>query len=268
MLSTMRRIHKHRARSFIVDALEASPVVASVPDEWEEMVYVEMVSGQRAAIYLVDRFLDIDEVMFTFTDNSQRGIHTFYLLAAAMFLPDVGTPYLADDWMLALMRLYGGKIYGFRVMRELVDISPVYFTDEGGGYYSVYYGDKINLDELVCYTVDLDEPDGTWLIAEVEAAARRNAPPPQDGTSGYAHAYAPDGKPIFENDPVAPTPDFRADDPYRVLGLATTADRETIKATFRALARQYHPDVDASAGAKARMQALNNAYRQLMANRE
>lgn len=50
-------------------------------------------------------------------------------------------------------------------------------------------------------------------------------------------------------------------DPYIVLGVSRDADEETITAAYRALAKQYHPDLNpGDAGAADRMQEINEAY--------
>ncbi len=49
-------------------------------------------------------------------------------------------------------------------------------------------------------------------------------------------------------------------DPYRVLQVVATCDQEVLHAAYRALARKYHPDRDASRHAQARMAELNTAY--------
>jgi len=59
-----------------------------------------------------------------------------------------------------------------------------------------------------------------------------------------------------------------ADDPHAILGLSPGASRDEIKAAWRRLARQYHPDRHMAEGtpvefirvAEARMAAINNAY--------
>lgn len=259
-IMSMRRIHKHRARSHLVKALEAAPNVAAVPDEWEDMVFVRLSGGQNIAIYFIDRWIDLDDVLFTFRTNSDQGIHTLYILEGGMFLPDTNTPYRPNDWMLALMQLYGGKLYNYRVMDELVDIAPVYFEEVGGGNYQIYYGDKIDATRLVAYGIDLAAPSGHWLIADTEGMTYRNTPPAQDGTTGYAQPFTDP----FTNQELPLSPDLSATDPYAVLGISPAADREMIKAAFRALARRYHPDLDPTPGATDRMQALNRAYRDLM----
>jgi hypothetical protein len=46
-------------------------------------------------------------------------------------------------------------------------------------------------------------------------------------------------------------------DPYQILNVPRDADRETIEAAYRALVRQYHPDVSHDPDATARMQDIN-----------
>jgi len=52
-------------------------------------------------------------------------------------------------------------------------------------------------------------------------------------------------------------------DAYEVLQVRPDASMVVIRAAFRALAAQYHPDSDASAGSDRRMAELNDAYAQL-----
>lgn len=50
---------------------------------------------------------------------------------------------------------------------------------------------------------------------------------------------------------------------YEVLGLTPSATSEEIHVAYRAMARQYHPDVNKSADAAARFDAISKAYRVL-----
>lgn len=50
-------------------------------------------------------------------------------------------------------------------------------------------------------------------------------------------------------------------DPYRVLGIPQTATADEVKAAYRKLAKQYHPDVNhGSAEAERKMKEINEAY--------
>ena len=49
-------------------------------------------------------------------------------------------------------------------------------------------------------------------------------------------------------------------DYYSVLGVRSTASRETIHAAWKALLRQYHPDANHGADVSARAKEINEAY--------
>lgn len=119
--------------------------------------------------------------------------------------------------------VYGGKIYGYWVAGDVAEIRPVYF---GGA--TIHYGADIQAAGLRVYV----NRAGQW-VADFSA-----------GVEGPALAAPPDS-------------------PQAVLGVAPDADWETIKAAYRRLAQQYHPDVNDSAEAVARMQAINAAYQAL-----
>ncbi len=52
-------------------------------------------------------------------------------------------------------------------------------------------------------------------------------------------------------------------DYYQVLGVPRNADDPTIKKAYRALARKFHPDVNADASSEERFKAINEAYQVL-----
>merc|ERR1712008_548003 len=57
---------------------------------------------------------------------------------------------------------------------------------------------------------------------------------------------------------------FASSSPYSILGLSANATQQMIKARFRALAKEYHPDRNQSAHASHRMAELIEAYDALL----
>ncbi len=58
----------------------------------------------------------------------------------------------------------------------------------------------------------------------------------------------------------------RAVDPYTILGLSHSASLEEVKMRYRQLSRIYHPDM--KGGYEGAMKLLNNAYEQILKERE
>ena len=56
-------------------------------------------------------------------------------------------------------------------------------------------------------------------------------------------------------------------DYYKILGVPKTASEKEIKAAYRKLAREFHPDINKSKDAEAKFKSVNEAspsqYRQL-----
>ena len=48
--------------------------------------------------------------------------------------------------------------------------------------------------------------------------------------------------------------------PYQVLGISPEATRKQVDAAYRALAKQYHPDINKDTRAEDQMKRINEAY--------
>ena len=53
-------------------------------------------------------------------------------------------------------------------------------------------------------------------------------------------------------------------DPFQILGVSRDASEEEIKRAYRKLAKQYHPDVNKTAGAEEKFKEIQTAYQQAL----
>ncbi|NEP80927.1 MAG: DnaJ domain-containing protein [Okeania sp. SIO3B3] len=58
--------------------------------------------------------------------------------------------------------------------------------------------------------------------------------------------------------------DFLSGEWWEILGVTPNADAETVKLAYRALARQYHPDINRNQEAISKMQIINQAYQEFL----
>ena len=57
-------------------------------------------------------------------------------------------------------------------------------------------------------------------------------------------------------------------DPYRILGIDSSASDDEVKRAYRKLAKQYHPDVNKEPGAEEKFKQIQNAYDTIMKMRK
>lgn len=227
----MVRFDTYNASAHLVRQIESSHV-ATVEHDGGDNLLIRLHTGEKISVYLIETIIPAYEIRMTLSENSQAGIHTLFILWGAMFLPENGEIFEPDDWMIALLSLYDKKIYAFDVYGKDIRIFPVYF--EPVGYkYRIRYEPDIDVTRLGCDVVKVhyhDEIRGEWRIADF--AHNRPQRPPAKGPKTA----------------------------WEILGISPQADLETVKRTYRQLARLYHPDINPSPDATYRMQSINHAY--------
>ncbi len=252
------RIALNQVNTFLIYGLVNSGVVAEITDNGGDIVLLNLNSGQRVAIHLVERDIDVGLIKDTLERNARAGYYTLFILSCAMLLPEQGELYLPYDWMAALMALYGDRIYGWEMSGSRVYIFPVQFEREPVGLkYHVTYGDAVDMSRLGCDTIHTTTQHltGIWRIADFAGVAARHsrgesgAAPGENGDHGPHRTLDPNRNPIRVY--------------YEILGVESTADWETIRRAYRLLARQFHPDVNKTPEAHERMQQINTAYTEL-----
>ena len=209
-----------------------------------DIILVDLPGDATASIHLIESPIEIYEVKSILNDNASKGYYTLFVLWCDLLLPPEGHLVEAYDWERLLLALYDNRIYAFEIAGSEVFIFAVHFDPEGA-FYHVRYGSSLNMADLSTAVVP-GSPylSGMWRVARFTVGPGRSSESGRDrfasGTSGTL------------------------DDYYELLGLAADADADTVKVAYRRLARLYHPDLNPSAGATAKMQAINEAYEQIM----
>jgi hypothetical protein len=272
------RLDTHDIRLFLLQHLEQMASVKEMYDDGDLLI-IHLASGEKAIIYFVERSLNIDDIRDTYETNARDGIHTMYLIWAEMFLGEPDEAFEPADWLAMLHDINNGRLYAFDGNRAEPELFTVTLEPARNPRQRVArYGEDIDIRRLGCATVqgESEHIEGTWYIADFEH------PPAEKTSKQRRYRYAGDSRArrgesshrqagpenghsqSQQRPPLLRRPSTHVS--YEILGLPLNAPREMVRQRYRDLARVYHPDVNASPEATARMQRINTAYRQIMRN--
>lgn len=254
------RIQLSYANAHLVRELIAANAVADVGDNGMDLIELELHSGEPVTVHLMERDIDVDFITDMLNEDAQRKRASLFILWSSMLLPDDGMLYQPYDWMLALLDLYGDKIYGFDVYATNVSMFPVYFEREpNSSLYHIRYGDHIELTRIGAETIHVQSHlKGTWRIVDFEEgrrvrtanSTRKRQEIPQNEDAARFNRVRGDRNPMWVY--------------YDLLGVTATDNVDTVRHAYRTLALKYHPDLNTSPEATERMQQINLAYAQIM----
>lgn len=247
------RLNLNLVNAHLIYQLELSGGIARVKQNGFDVIVAETPQQELIALHLIERDIDVGLIKNTLIYNAAHNQATLFILWSAMLLPEHGERYRPYDWMHALLALYDDRIYAYEVYDQHLYVFPVHFDrTEVGLYRSVRYGDRVDMARLRVEKIRLDSQylTGYYTIADFESSTRQQFQPPNDANNSY------DSTPLSETrNPLWVY--------YRVLGVGVDADWETIRKAYRQLAREFHPDVNKSEDALAKMQQINIAYQRI-----
>jgi hypothetical protein len=236
------RFETHRVSEYVVEVLKRAAPVRAVTVDGGDIVEFVLQSGETVRLYLIESEITVYEIKGIVEPNSAGGIYTLFLLWCDMLLPGHGHRCVLEDWMAALLALYGDRIYAYEFNGPDVYLFPVYF--DGSGYTrDVRFGRTVDPATLGC--------------ADVEATTTYFAE-----TTRVAHFEAARGETRASNRYRGPA---FLEAHYAALGLEAGATRVAVKRAYRRLALQFHPDLNPDPAAHARMQQINVAYEHILA---
>lgn len=232
----------YNAGAYLVEELQRSGVVRRFLHDGGDILLFETWQAQTVSIHLIESPIELYEVRSILAGNEARGHYTLFIVWADRLLPSDGQRYDCPDWMQAITSLYGDRIYAYDIFGSEIFVFPVYFHGEGR-WRDIRCGVTVNMGHLGCDRVEspIRGFSGAWRVAHFGTSAKHTPrDPAADARWARLHPY------------------------FAVLGIDADDDRETIKKAYRLLARRYHPDLNASREATARMQAINIAYEQIL----
>lgn len=240
-------------------------------------------SGVVIYAYILDEPTKTRTIKRIVQENTRVGIGTLFIVSIDI-VPDDGAQVEPDESLLALHALFKDKLYTYRIEEDgTPKIGQVHFKARGS-LREVWYGPDITIGHLPSFRIWVNTPSsikGNWMIANFgtdafwkeadytigrdafrehlqhRAADRANfrfwAKPGWESASGGNGSTAPN--------PAAP-PETELDRSYKQLGLTSGASDDEVKAAFRRLAREYHPDVSdlPKEEAELRFSRLYDAY--------
>jgi hypothetical protein len=231
------------ASQYFVGRLQFASVVTHIRDEGD-ILLLDLRSGERVSVHIVERELALHDIRYYFETNQAAGMHTLMILWADMLLPPDGAWIDMPEWLEVLAALYADRVYAFEVAGHHSYFFPIHLRGEGRRRQAAF-GDVIDYAALGCSTVSSQTAAfvGSWRVADF---------------THHGQTFRSYTTQQFPERMRALLPHFSA------LGLEPDANPEQIKQAYRALARLYHPDVNADPSADERMKQLNHAYQQLM----
>jgi hypothetical protein len=228
---------------------------AIIHEDGGDIIHLSLPTGEAISIHIIESSIPAYEIKSTIAYNQANGVYTLFILWADMLLPPEGHVIEVAEWEWPLLALYGDKLWAYDIFGGELFIYPIYY-DRIGPYREIRYGKTVNMRQLQATIVEVQFPfiKGRWRVASFG-----------DKVPNKQHRYQTDADRQYS--PRSAQANSLAEY-YALLGISMDAEEEDVKTAYRNLARKIHPDVNKAPDATAQMQALNEAYRRLMATFE
>jgi hypothetical protein len=226
-------------------------------------VLLKLANGNLVVIFPLDMELPVSDIKKALASNTPRGIHTLFLLDEALF-PDEGDIIRPGPYFAALHTVYHEKIYAYRLDKHAIEIFPVQFTWQGESKKRrVVYRSPVELGDLRCEFIDTSFPHIKGFWATISFQARVKWEPNYSYFERRRQHQQRQSNQHTGN--VAQKLNSHAlKRYYTLLNVEIDASVEQIRRAYHQQARRYHPDLNPTPQAKEYMQAINQAYHEIL----
>jgi hypothetical protein len=247
-------------------------------------VIVETWSTTLVHVHLIDAPVKARALKKQLQEATRIGVGTLFVVSSHL-VPGDGDKLTPDESLMALHALFKDKFYTYRVDPDGPKVGQVHFKSIGrGDEVEAWYGPDITIRNLPCYRVWVKSPNvikGDWLMANFGSEAfwkstdyarsrdafrqqRRSEYVAQTGwsTNGWGGAGSFSYTGAAETPRPPRRPQTKLERCYAQLGLPADAPHDEVKAAFRKMARELHPDVSKlpKHEAELRFKLINEAY--------
>ncbi len=229
--------------------------------------------GSKLYVYILDRAPRIRDLRAALRENARAGIGSLFLAHRAL-MPSPEAVIRLADWQELLMELHDGFLYTFHVDDPHISVEQAHFTPSNANpdQYRVWYLSDFQIENVNVRKRELQNAmRATVLVGDIASInyKRRMNYERVNQRFHYRTQYTqqiPPGGGRAAGSQSDNRSGAKRDDVllkyYAMLGVERTATEAEIKAAFRRMAMQVHPDVSALPRHEAnrRIKELNEAY--------
>ncbi|MDQ7027440.1 MAG: DnaJ domain-containing protein [Anaerolineae bacterium] len=229
-------------------------------------VVVSTWMGARLYIYVLEKPPKVRDLKNILRDNSRNGIGTLFVMQLSE-LPKHDDTLRLTDWQEALMLLNDDFIYAYAVKDGEISLTQVHFSASSTKKddYRIWYLRNFQIENVSVRKRDIGgNIKGAWRLGDIASPAYKRRMNHErvhqrfhyrtQYTQEIPNARANGSHPRKRSEQLAYY--------YQLLGVDKDAKETDIKAAFRRIALQVHPDVSALPRQEAhrRIKELNEAY--------
>lgn len=222
--------------------------------------------GARLYIYIFKERPKVRDIKNLLRDNGRGGIGSLFIVHQALF-PANDSIVKLKDWQEALYLLNDGFIYSYFVEENTIKLTQIHFTPSTvKDDFRCWHLRKFSVENVTVRKREITQGNirGKWHLGDITSPSYKRKINYERANQRfhYRTKYTQDIPGGNPNGGQIRARDDELAKYYKLLGVDKDASEEVIKAAFRRMAMQVHPDVSALPRQEAtrRIKELNEAY--------